>query len=275
MPSLKSSIERLASLGEVEHDPDARRAFLEFRDQLTQGKIRAAEKKDGRWTINPWVKQGILLGFRLGELADMSAGLSFIDKDTFPARQFTIADRVRVVPGGSSVRTGAYVAPSVICMPPMFINVGAYVDEGTMIDSHALVGSCAQIGKRVHLSAAAQIGGVLEPINAAPVIIEDDVLVGGNCGVYEGTLVRARAVLGAGVILTRSTPLFDIVHGEIYRATQTEPLRVPEGAVVVPGSRAITKGKAAEWGLSLYTPVIVKYRDQRTDRGVKLEDILR
>src|ERR1022692_2866709 len=275
MPYLKSSIERLASLGEVEHDPDARRAFLEFRDQLTQGKIRAAEKKDGRWTINPWVKQGILLGFRLGELADMSAGLSFIDKDTFPARQFTIADRVRVVPGGSSVRTGAYVAPSVICMPPMFINVGAYVDEGTMIDSHALVGSCAQVGKRVHLSAAAQIGGVLEPVNAAPVIIEDDVLVGGNCGVYEGTLVRARAVLGAGTILTRSTPLYDLVRGEIYRASAEQALEVPENAVVVPGSRAVKKGKGAEWNLSLYTPVIVKYRDEKTDQGTGLEEWLR
>ena len=278
MPSLKSSIERLASLGEVEHDPDARRTFLEFRDQLTQGRIRAAEKlggKDARWTVNPWVKQGILLGFRLGELADMSAGLSFVDKDTFPARQFAIADRVRVVPGGSSVRTGAYVAPSVICMPPMFINVGAYVDEGTMIDSHALVGSCAQIGKRVHLSAAGQIGGVLEPINAAPVIIEDDVLVGGNCGVYEGTLVRARAVLGAGTILTRSTPLYDLVRGEVYRATADAPLEVPENAVVVPGSRAVTKGAAAKWNLSLYTPVIVKYRDEKTDRAIELEDWLR
>lgn len=279
MSSLKSSIERLASQGEVEHDPDARRTFLEFRDQLTQGKIRAAEKigdKNGaRWTVNPWVKQGILLGFRLGELADMTAGLSFIDKDTFPARQFSIADRVRVVPGGSSVRTGAYVAPSVICMPPMFINVGAYVDEGTMIDSHALVGSCAQIGKRVHLSAAAQVGGVIEPINAAPVIIEDDVLVGGNCGIYEGTLVRARAVLGAGTILTRSTPLYDLVRGEVYRATADAPLEVPENAVVVPGSRAVKKGAAAEWNLSLYTPVIVKYRDEKTDRGIELEDWLR
>lgn len=278
MPSLKAAIERLASLGEVEHDPDARRTFLEFRDQLTQGKIRAAEKlggKDARWIVNAWVKQGILLGFRLGELADMSAGLSFVDKDTFPVRQFTVADRVRVVPGGSSVRIGAYVAPSVICMPPMFINVGAYVDEGTMIDSHALVGSCAQIGKRVHLSAAAQIGGVLEPINAAPVIIEDDVLVGGNCGVYEGTLVRARAVLGAGTILTRSTPLHDLVRGEVYRATADDPLQVPENAVVVPGSRAVKKGAAAEWNLSLYTPVIVKYRDEKTDRGIEMEDWLR
>jgi 2,3,4,5-tetrahydropyridine-2,6-dicarboxylate N-succinyltransferase len=276
MSSLKSSIERLASQGEVEHDPKARSTFLEFRDQLTQGKIRAAEKsEEGRWTVNPWVKQGILLGFRLGELADMTAGLSFIDKDTFPARQFATADRVRVVPGGSSVRTGAYVAPGVICMPPMFVNVGAYIDEGTMIDSHALVGSCAQIGKRVHLSAAAQVGGVLEPINAAPVIIEDDVLIGGNCGIYEGTLVRARAVLGAGTILTRSTPLYDLVKGEVYRATADAPLEVPENAVVVPGSRAITKGVAAEWNLSLYTPVIVKYRDEKTDRAIELEDWLR
>jgi 2,3,4,5-tetrahydropyridine-2,6-dicarboxylate N-succinyltransferase len=258
--SLKNSIERLSAQGEVEHDPEARKLFLEFRDQLTQGKIRAAEKKVGRWTVNTWVKQGILLGFRLGILAEMPAGLSFVDKDTFPARQFTTADRVRVVPGGSSVRVGAYVAPSVICMPPMFINVGAYVDEGTMVDSHALVGSCAQIGKRVHLSAAAQVGGVLEPINAAPVIIEDDVLVGGNCGIFEGTLVRARAVLGAGTILTRSTPLYDLVKGEIHRANADGSLEVPENAVVVPGSRAVKKGAAAEWNLSLYTPVIVKYR---------------
>ncbi len=193
------------------------------------------------------MKQGILLGFRLGELTKMGdATLSFVDKDTFPARQFAVADKVRVVPGGSSVREGAYVAPSVICMPPMFINVGAYVDEGTMVDSHALVGSCAQVGKRVHLSAAAQIGGVLEPVNAAPVIIEDDVLVGGNCGVYEGTLVRARAVLGAGTILTRSTPLYDIVRGQVYKATDEKPLEVPENAVVVPGSRAVKKGQAAD-----------------------------
>ncbi len=278
--SLKSSIERLSSQGEVEHDPEALRTFLEFRDQLTQGKIRAAEKtqvgtNEARWTVNTWVKQGILLGFRLGALVEMPAGLSFVDKDTFPARRFTVADRVRVVPGGSSVRVGAYVAPSVICMPPMFINVGAYVDEGTMVDSHALVGSCAQIGKRVHLSAAAQVGGVLEPINAAPVIIEDDVLVGGNCGIFEGTLVRARAVLGAGTILTRSTPLYDVVRGEVYRATADAPLEVPENAVVVPGSRAVKKGAAAEWNLSLYTPVIVKYRDEKTDRGIELEEWLR
>jgi 2,3,4,5-tetrahydropyridine-2-carboxylate N-succinyltransferase len=281
MQSLKSSIERLTAQADVEHNPEARSTFLEFRDALTQGKIRAAEKSvdpanPGRWVVNAWVKQGILLGFRLGVLAEMGdAAQTFVDKDTFPARQFSVADRVRVVPGGSSARVGAYIAPSVICMPPMFINVGAYVDEGTMVDSHALVGSCAQIGKRVHLSAAAQIGGVLEPVNAAPVIIEDDVLVGGNCGVYEGTLVRSRAVLGAGTILTRSTPLYDLVRNEVYRATAESPLEVPEGAVVVPGSRAVKKGVAADMGISLYTPVIVKYRDEKTDRGIELEDWLR
>jgi 2,3,4,5-tetrahydropyridine-2-carboxylate N-succinyltransferase len=277
MQSLKSAIERLASLGEVERDPEARQTFLNFREELTQGKIRAAENIDGRWTVNVWVKQGILLWFRLGELSESAqdASLSFVDKDTFPARKFSVRDRVRIVPGGSSVRLGAYVAPTVICMPPMFINVGAYVDEGTMIDSHALVGSCAQIGKRVHLSAAAQIGGVLEPINSVPVVIEDDVLIGGNCGVYEGTLVRARAVLGAGTILTASTPLYDIVRGEVYRATEEKTLEVPANAVVVPGSRALKQGKAAEWDLSLYTPVIVKYRDEKTDQRIELEEWLR
>jgi len=276
MKSLQSAIERLASLGEVEQNPEARRVFMEFRDALTQGKIRAAEKQGSEWVVNAWVKRGILLGFRLGELSEMGNGaLAFVDKDTFPARHFSVADRVRLVPGGSSVRLGAYVAPSVICMPPMFINVGAYVDEGTMVDSHALVGSCAQIGKRVHLSAAAQVGGVLEPINAGPVVIEDDVLVGGNCGIYESTLVRARAVLGAGTILTRSTPLYDIVRSEVYRATEDKPLEVPENAVVVPGSRAVHKGKAAEWNLSLHTPVIVKYRDEKTDQRIELEDLLR
>jgi 2,3,4,5-tetrahydropyridine-2-carboxylate N-succinyltransferase len=246
---------------------------------LRAGKVRAAEKTGDNWTVNTWVKQGILLGFRLGQLREMSDGdaLSFVDKDTFPARRFTLNDRVRVVPGGSSIREGAYVAPSVICMPPMFINVGAYVDEGSMIDSHALVGSCAQIGKRVHLSAAAQIGGVLEPVNASPVIIEDDVLVGGNCGVYEGTVVHSGAVLGAGTILTRSTPLYDLVRGEVYRASAERPLEVPQNAVVVPGSRAVTKGqgKSEQWNLSLYTPVIVKYRDAKTDSGIELEEWLR
>ena len=277
MHPLRPAIERLASLGEVEGNPDARQTFLEFRDALTRGTIRAAERMAGQWTVNVWVKQGILLGFRLGELAEMNDGatLSFVDKDTFPARRFSVGDRVRLVPGGSSVRVGAYVAPGVICMPPMFINVGAYVDEGTMVDSHALVGSCAQIGKRVHLSAAAQIGGVLEPVNAAPVIIEDDVLVGGNCGIYEGTLVRARAVLGAGTILTRSTPLYDLVRRKVYKASESAPLEVPENAVVVPGSRAVKKDQAGEWNLSLYTPVIVKYRDEKTDRGIELEEWLR
>ncbi len=278
--TLRSSIEHFSALNTITDPLQARRTFFYFRDALTRGNIRAAEKVGGNWIVNAWVKQGILLGFRLGQLKEMSdggSGLSFVDKDTFPARRVTVADRIRLIPGGSSIREGAYVAPTVICAPPMWINVGAYVDEGTMIDSHALVGSCAQIGKRVHLSAAAQVGGVLEPINAAPVIIEDDVLVGGNCGVYEGTLVRARAVLGAGTILTRSTPLYDLVRGEIYRATPEKPLEVPENAVVVPGSRAVTKGKGKsdEWNLSLYTPVIVKYRDEKTERGIELEEWLR
>jgi 2,3,4,5-tetrahydropyridine-2-carboxylate N-succinyltransferase len=274
---LKSTVETLYRAATVADPAAARHSFADFRARLTRGEIRAAEKINGRWTTNAWVKQGILLGFRLGELKEMSDGdvLNFVDKDTFPARRIALADRVRVVPGGSSIREGAYVAPSVVCMPPMFINVGAYVDEGTMVDSHALVGSCAQIGKRVHISAAAQIGGVLEPINAAPVIIEDDVLVGGNCGVFEGTLVRARAVLGAGTILTRSTPLYDLVRGEVYRATPDHSLEVPENSVVVPGSRAVTKGKGAEWHLSLYTPVIVKYRDEKTELGIELEEWLR
>lgn len=273
--SLQNEIERLSSASNP--GAEAREIFLEFRDALTRGAVRAAEQIGGEWKVNVWVKQGILLGFRLGELQQMSSGecLSFVDKDTFPARKFSVSDKIRIVPGGSSARLGAYIAPSVICMPPMFINVGAYIDDSTMIDSHALVGSCAQIGKRVHLSAAAQIGGVLEPVNASPVIIEDDVLVGGNCGVYEGTLVRTRAVLGAGTILTRSTPLYDLVRGEVYRATDSKPLEIPENAVVVPGSRAVTKGKAKDWGISLYAPVIVKYRDEKTDRGVELEDWLR
>jgi 2,3,4,5-tetrahydropyridine-2-carboxylate N-succinyltransferase len=278
MHELQREVERLYAMGPgAVDDPDAVRVFVYFRDALTAGQIRAAEKVGSRWHTNAWVKQGILLGFRIGKLAESGDPrvLSFVDKDTYPTRHFSASDQVRVIPGGSSVRSGAYVASSVVCMPPMFINVGAYVGEGAMVDSHALVGSCAQIGKRVHISAAAQIGGVLEPINASPVIIEDDVLVGGNCGVYEGAQVGAHAVLGAGVILTRSTPLFDTVRDEIYRATDSEPLRVPDGAVVVPGARAINRGKAAEWGLSLYAPVIVKYRDERTNRGVELEDLLR
>jgi len=278
MHKLRYDIERLYASGSlpVEVAGQARHIFREFHHALTHGEVRAAEKHDGHWRVNAWVKQGILLGFRLGDLEEISSGaLTFVDKDTFPPRRFGVSDRIRVVPGGSAVRSGAYVAPGVICMPPMYVNVGAYVDEGTLIDSHALVGSCAQIGKRVHLSAAAQIGGVLEPVNASPVIIEDDVLVGGNCGVYEGTQVRSGAVLGAGVILTRATPVYDIVREQVYRSTADLPLVIPENAVVVPGSRAINKGKAAEWGLSLYTPVIVKYRDEKTQGSIELEDILR
>src|SRR5207302_10946011 len=243
----------------IERTTEARQVFLEFREQLTQGRIRAADKINGEWRVNIWVKQGILLGFRIGEHTETGAdaGLSFVDKDTFPARRFTIKDRVRLVPGGSSVREGAYVAPSVICMPPMYINVGAYVDEGTMVDSHALVGSCAQIGKRVHLSAGAQIGGVLEPAGALPVIIEDDVFVGGNCGVYEGTLVREGAVLAPGTILTGATAVYDLPNDRLFRRSGNGPLEIPPGAVIVPGSRPVTAGGASTIGISLYTPVIV------------------
>jgi 2,3,4,5-tetrahydropyridine-2-carboxylate N-succinyltransferase len=278
MHPLRSEIERLYASGTLppEAAAQARRIFQEFREALTQGQIRAAGKEEGQWRVNAWVKQGILLGFRLGELEEIPGGaLSFVDKDTFPARRFGVREKIRVVPGGSSVRQGAYVAPGVICMPPMYINVGAYIDEGTLVDSHALVGSCAQVGKRVHLSAAAQVGGVLEPVNASPVIVEDDVLVGGNCGIYEGTQVRSGAVLGAGVILTRATPVYDIVREQVYRSSADAPLIIPENAVVVPGSRAISKGKAADWGLALYTPVIVKYRDQKTQSSIELEDLLR
>jgi len=254
-------------------------AFLALRTALENGEVRAASPDADSisgWRVNAWVKQGILLGFRLGALEEMPAGgFSFVDKNTYPIRQFGARDGVRVVPGGSSVRAGAYVARGVVCMPPMYINAGAWVDEGTMVDSHALVGSCAQVGKRVHLSAAAQIGGVLEPVNASPVVIEDDVLVGGNSGVYEGTIVRKGAVLAAGTILTRGTPVFDLINDTILRATAELPLIIPENAVVVPGSRAIGKGKGQEWGLSLYAPVIVKYRDEKTDLSTTLEDLLR
>ncbi|MGB0123144.1 MAG: 2,3,4,5-tetrahydropyridine-2,6-dicarboxylate N-succinyltransferase [Silvibacterium sp.] len=253
-------------------------AFEELRGALERGAIRSADPDASSatgWRTNAWVKRGILLGFRLGNLAASGDGLSFVDKHTYPARRFAVEDGVRVVPGGSAVRAGAYVAKGVVCMPPMYINAGAYVDEGTMVDSHALVGSCAQIGKRVHLSAAAQVGGVLEPVNASPVILEDDVLVGGNCGVYEGTIVRKRAVLAAGTILTRGTPVYDVVRGEVLKAEGERPLIIPEGAVVVPGSRAVNKGKAQEWGLSVYTPVIVKYRDEKTELSLALEDLLR
>jgi 2,3,4,5-tetrahydropyridine-2-carboxylate N-succinyltransferase len=281
---LQHSIERHFAAGPAAiGDTDAMTAFLSLRTALESGEIRSASPDPTAptgWRVNPWVKQGILLGFRLGVLRDYPAGeLSFIDKDTYPVRHFAATDAVRIVPGGSSIRAGAYVARTVVCMPPMYINAGAWVDEGTMVDSHALVGSCAQIGKRVHLSAAAQIGGVLEPINASPVIIEDDVLVGGNTGVYEGTIVRKRAVLAPGTILTRGTPVFDLVNGTILRATADQPLIVPANAVVVPGSRAVGKGKghpdSQAWGLSLYAPVIVKYRDEKTDLSTTLEDLLR
>lgn len=274
--NLRQEIVRLFGAGtRAKEDPQSLSTFLQFRDALTRGEIRAAEKVGDQWTVNAWVKEGILLGFRLGELEERGDALSFVDKNTFPPRALRISDQVRVVPGGSSIRTGAFVAASVICMPPMYINVGAYVDDGTLVDSHALVGSCAQIGKRVHLSAAAQIGGVLEPVNASPVIVEDDVLVGGNCGVYEGTQVRTRAVLGAGTILTRATPVYDLVRGEVHRSSAERPLVIPEGAVVVPGARAISSGKGQDWGLSLYTPVIVKYRDEKTDQSIELEELLR
>jgi 2,3,4,5-tetrahydropyridine-2-carboxylate N-succinyltransferase len=281
---LEQAIERHFSAGAATiNDPAAMESFLALREALERGQLRSASPDPSAptgWRVNAWVKKGILLGFRIGSLQDFPSGaLSFVDKHTYPVHHFSAADAVRVVPGGSSIRAGAYVARSVVCMPPMYINTGAWVDEGTMVDSHALVGSCAQIGKRVHLSAAAQIGGVLEPINANPVIIEDDVLVGGNCGVYEGTIVRTAAVLAPGTILTRGTPVFDLVNGTTIRATSDAPLIIPPNAVVVPGSRAITKGKghpnAEAWGISLYAPIIVKYRDEKTDLSTTLEDLLR
>ncbi len=249
----------------------------EFLDQLDAGLVRAAEKVNGKWRANAWVKKGILLGFRMGMLADFSINsqFRFFDKDTYPLKKLDPGSGVRVVPGGSSIRRGAYVAPGVTCMPPMYINVGAYVDRETMVDSHALVGSCAQIGKRVHLSAAAQIGGVLEPVGALPVIIEDEVLVGGNCGIYEGTIVGRGAVLASGVILTRSMPVYDLVQSTTYRAGSEGVLEIPPGAVVVAGSRAVREGFGEQQGLSLYTPVIVKYRDDKTESSVQLEDWLR
>jgi 2,3,4,5-tetrahydropyridine-2,6-dicarboxylate N-succinyltransferase len=275
---LREQIEAIAARRGSEFSREDRAVFEELKRALNRGEVRAAEKTaSGKWLVNTWVKQGILLGFRIGAITDMSVGESFkfFDKDTYPARPTKIEDNVRIVPGGSTIRDGVYIAPSVVCMPPMFVNAGAYVDAGTMIDSHALVGSCAQIGKRVHISAAAQIGGVLEPVGAVPVIIEDDVLVGGNCGVYEGTIVRERAVLASGTILTGSTPVYDLIKGEIYQRTTDGPLEIPAGAVVVPGSRAVTNERGREWGLSLYAAIIVKYRDEKTDTAVRLEDYLR
>jgi len=275
---LREQIEAIAARPGNEFSPEDRAVFEALKTALNRGEVRAAEKDaSGKWLVNTWVKQGILLGFRMGAITDMSVGESFkfFDKDTYPARPTTTEDNVRIVPGGSTIRDGVYIAPGVVCMPPMFVNAGAYVDAGTMIDSHALVGSCAQIGRRVHISAAAQIGGVLEPVGAVPVIIEDDVLVGGNCGVYEGTIVRERAVLASGTILTGSTPVYDLVNGEIYQRTTDGPLEIPAGAVVVPGSRAVTTERGRDWGLSLYAAIIVKYRDEKTDTAVRLEDYLR
>lgn len=255
---------------------DAEAQFARFLTALETGEVRAANRVDGKWTVEPRVKQGILLGFRLGGLVEMGDdALPFVDKETYPVRRFELRDRVRVVPGGSSVRRGAYLGPSVTMMPPAYVNVGAYVGEGTMVDSHALVGSCAQVGARVHLSAAAQVGGVLEPIGALPVIIEDDVLVGGNVGVYEGTIVRDRAVLGAGVVLTASTRVYDLVNESVIAAEEGAPLEIPAGAVVVPGSRPARGTFAEKEGLSLATPIIVKYRDAKTDGRAALEDALR
>lgn len=262
----------------AERRQEALNVFAEFKAALNRGEIRAASRSaGGDWVVNQWVKRGILLGFRLGATVDYSIdeNFRFFDKETFPTKRVTINDGVRIVPGGTTVRDGAHLGQGVTIMPPAFVNVGAYVDDGTMIDSHALVGSCAQVGKRCHISAAAQIGGVLEPVGAMPVIIEDEVLVGGNCGVYEGAIVRERAILASGVVLTGSTPIFDAARGEIYRREGDNPLEVPAGAVVVPGARAINVGPAKDWGLSVYAPVIIKYRDEKTEASVKLEDFLR
>ncbi len=250
--------------------------FYEVLRQLEAGQIRVAEKKDGKWVVNSWIKEVILSGFRLGKTVDMSDGVfSFFDKDTIPPRRFTAADGVRIVPGGTTVRRGAYLAPSVIMMPPSYVNIGAYVDEGSMVDSHAVVGSCAQVGKHVHLAATCQIGGVLEPAGALPVIIEDDAFIGGGCGIYEGTIIGERAVIGSGVVITRGTPVFDAVNGCYIRPNEAGQLIIPAGAVVVSGTRPMTKGPGATEGIHVYTPVIIKYRDSKTDTSVTLEDALR
>ena len=282
--SLEERVEEMSAATDIAAiGVQAYRALDELLDALEAGQVRAAERAaDGTWRAVPWVKRGILLGFKLGAMMDMSIPsassdhrFSFIDKHTYPPRRFTADDGVRIVPGGSTIRRGAHVAKGVVCMPPMYVNVGAHVGSGTMIDSHALVGSCAQIGERVHLSAAAQIGGVLEPVSASPVVIEDDVLVGGNCGVYEGTVVRSRAVLAAGVVLTRGTPVYDLPNERVLKGGADAPLVIPPGAVVVPGARAVSRGWGADHGLSLQTPVIVKYRDEKTDVATALEGWLR
>lgn len=280
MTALAQDIAALFDQGTAAPRDAARSAFLRLRDELAAGRVRAAEPDAASptgWRVNVWVKQGILLGFRFGDIADMSVAgqWPFFDKDTMPLKRLDAASGVRIVPGGSSVREGAYLGAGVICMPPMYINVGAWVGDGTLVDSHALVGSCAQIGERVHLSAAAQIGGVIEPVGAMPVIVEDDVLVGGNCGVYEGAIVKRRAVLASGTIITGSTPVYDLPNSRIIKPEAGQPLVIPEGAVVVPGARAVTVGSGREWGLSLATPVIVKYRDERTDARTELERWIR
>jgi 2,3,4,5-tetrahydropyridine-2-carboxylate N-succinyltransferase len=281
LEALPGEIEKLFDARPDSYTQEDQRLFQRFKTALNLGLIRAAEADDSTktgWRANAWVKKGILVGFRMGVIIDMSIDRMrqpWFDKDTYPVRRFTHNEKTRIVPGGSSVRDGCYVARGVTCMPPMFINVGAWIGENTLIDSHALVGSCAQIGTHCHISAASQIGGVLEPVGALPVIIEDEVLVGGNCGIYEGTIVKKRAVLGTGAILNRSTPVYDLVRGDIYCATDEEPLIIPEEAVVVAGSRAIPHGKGHEWGISIYTPVIVKYRDSKTDTKIRLEELLR
>ena len=278
---LRAEIEQLFAENPSRYTEAQLRLFQQFKDALNAGEIRAAEPDAGSasgWRVNAWVKQGILVGFRMGQIVDMSVDAvrqPFFDKATFPVKQFSAGSGVRIVPGGSSIRDGCYVAKGVTCMPPMYINVGAYVGEGTMVDSHALVGSCAQVGRKCHISAGSQIGGVLEPVGAMPVIIEDEVLIGGNCGVYEGTVVKRRAVLGSGTILNRSTPVYDLVTGAVHTASDDQPLVIPENAVVVAGARAISHGRGKDWNLSLYTPVIVKYRDAKTDTKVQLEDLLR
>jgi 2,3,4,5-tetrahydropyridine-2,6-dicarboxylate N-succinyltransferase len=278
---MRAEIEWLFQEKPAQYGDDDFALFQRFKDALNRGDVRAAEPdtsaKSG-WRVNEWVKKGVLVGFRMGAVVDMSidrARQPMFDKATWPVKQLTPDSGVRIVPGGSSIRDGCYIGKGVTCMPPMYINTGTWVGDGTMVDSHALIGSCAQVGRNCHVSAAAQIGGVLEPVGALPVIVEDEVLIGGNCGVYEGTVVKKRAVLGSGVILTRSTPVYDVARGEIYSATDDQPLVIPEDAVVVAGSRAITRGRGKEWGISLYTPVIVKYRDSKTDARVQLEDLLR
>jgi 2,3,4,5-tetrahydropyridine-2-carboxylate N-succinyltransferase len=274
--SLEQTIEELFSNSPSQYSDAQKNVFFEFRDLLNRGAIRAAEPDPSApsgWRVNAWVKKGILLGFRMGGIVEMSG--QFFDKSTYPLKRIGAGDGVRVVPGGSSIRDGCYVGRGVTCMPPMYINVGSYIADGTMVDSHALIGSCAQIGRNCHISAASQIGGVLEPVGALPVIIEDDVLVGGNCGVYEGTIVKHRAVLGSGTILNRSTPVYDLVRETVHRASDDAPLVIPAEAVVVAGSRAVKSGIGKDWGISLYTPVIVKYRDAGTETKIQLEDLLR